>query len=84
MQKQNPDELALICRGFFIRIRKDIIIENKTEVKLKADKGAVKMSELIEKHDKLRKFLYFAISIAALAAVLVPIAIGVGVWIANH
>lgn len=43
-----------------------------------------KMSELIEKHDKLRKFLYFAISIAALAAVLVPIAIGIGVWIANH
>lgn len=42
------------------------------------------MSELIEKHDKLRKFLYFAISMAALAAVLVPIAIGVGVWIANH
>lgn len=42
------------------------------------------MGELIEQHDKLRKFLYFAISMAVLAAVLVPITIGIGVWIANH
>lgn len=59
-------------------------MKNKTEVKININEEAVKMSELIEKHDKLRKFLYFAISMAALAAVLVPIAIGVGVWIANH
>ncbi len=42
------------------------------------------MSDLIEKHDKLRKFLYFAITMAALASVLVPIAIGIGMWIAKH
>lgn len=59
-------------------------MKNKTEVKININEEAVKMSELIEKHDKLRKFLYFAISMAALAAVLVPIAIGIGVWIANH
>ena len=59
-------------------------MKNKTEVKININEEAVKMSELIEKHDKLRKFLYFAISMAALSAVLVPIAIGIGVWIANH
>lgn len=68
----------------FYHIRKDIILENKTEVKVNIDEGAVKMSELIESHNKLRKFLYFTISMAVLAATLVPIAIGIGMWIAKQ
>lgn len=59
-------------------------MKNKTEVKININKETIKMSDLIEKHDKLRKFLYFAITMAALASVLVPIAIGIGMWIAKH
>ncbi len=59
-------------------------MKNKTDVNVKLNKGTVKMSELIEKNSKLRRFLYFTISMAVLASVLVPIAIGVGMWIARH
>lgn len=39
------------------------------------------MGELIEKGRNLRKFLYFLI---AMVTLILPLALGFGVWIARH
>lgn len=62
----------------------ELYVKNKTKVKININKESVKMGKLIGRDDKLRKFLYFAISLSVSAVVLVPIAIGVGVWIAHQ
>lgn len=52
-----------------------------TEVKVNINKEAVKMGETIEKGKNLRRFLYFLITMVVL---VLPLALGVGVWIAKH
>jgi len=62
MQKQNPDELALICRGFFIN-NKELYVRNYNCVKFILNKWGYKMGELIERGKNLRKFLYFTLTV---------------------
>ena len=56
-------------------------MKNKTEVKININEEIVKMGGLIERSSKLRKFLYFLITMVVL---VLPLALGFGVWIARH
>ena len=56
-------------------------MKNSTEVKLKSDKGAVKVCEILEKGKNLRHLIW---GILICITVVMPLAWGVGMWIAHH
>jgi hypothetical protein len=56
-ENTKPRRVDALMRGFLIQ-NKELYVKNKTEVKININKETIKMSDLIEKHDKLRKFLY--------------------------
>ena len=81
MPKQKPRRVGSSYVGVFSYVNKELYVKNKTDVKLYMNKEVVKMGGLIEKGSNLRKFLYFLITMVVL---VLPIALGLGVWIARH
>lgn len=56
-------------------------MENKTKVNININQGAVKMGNLIENGKNLRRFLYF---IVIMGIVVLPIMLGISIWIAKQ
>lgn len=56
-------------------------MENKTEVKINIDEGAVKMGELLENGKNLRKFVLEVIAIICMTILLLPISWAFAHWL---